>query len=155
MLTPIWKKETLKKAVEIYESCLTKVYEDDEEINRKLLVAYHEHADYLSAILLGKKLNKEQFFQNAKEKVSYAWSYFELHDDGNAKTIFEEMNIINTNYQQRKEYAKFLIETENHAEAMGLIKEMQEEIANMDNYEKRLIKSHINEIKGLKNRIVA
>lgn len=149
------EKGNFEKAVEIYKSCLTKVYEDDEEINRKLLVAYHEHADYLSAILLGKKLNKEHFFQNAVEKVSYAWSYFELHDDGNAKAIFEEMNIDNTNYLQRKEYAKFLIETENHPEAMGLIQEMQEEIANMDLYEKRLIKSHINEIKGLKDRIVA
>ena len=149
------EKGNFEKAVEIYKSCLTKVYEDDEEINRKLLVAYHEHADYLSAILLGKKLNKEQYFQNAKEKVAYAWSYFELHDDGNAKIIFEEMNIVNTNYQQRKEFAKFLIETENHAEAMRLIKEMQEEISNMDGYEKRLIKSHINEIKGLKSRILA
>lgn len=144
------KNEDYSKAVEVLESCISKLTIDDEELNEKLLVAYYKDANYLDAIQIGNRLNKEKYFQNSMEKAYYAWSYFELHDDAKAEALFQEANIPNTNYYQRKEFAKFLIEINKNEEAQELIGEALEEISAMDVYEKRLIKDIIDEIKKLK-----
>lgn len=142
-------KEDYEKALEIYKSCSSKLTQDDEELNTKLLVAYHLSGDYLSGMMIGNQLNKTKFFQNAPEKAYYAWSFFELHDDEKAEQYFQEMNIANTNYGQRKEFAKFLIEIEKKEEAKALVTQMLEEIEEMDAYEKDLLKDKIKEIKTL------
>ncbi len=148
------RKQNYEAAVPIYESCFSKLTEDDEELNKKMISAYYKSADYLSAIQLGEKIKKERYFKNAREKVDLAWSYFELHDDEKAEMYFEEMNIDNTNFYQRSEFAKFLIETEQSEKAKIIIEEMEEEIAYMDTYEKKLLRSQLKEIKNLKSKLI-
>jgi hypothetical protein len=147
------EKADYEKAVELYRSCISPLTEDDEELNKKLLTAYYSNNDFLNTIQLGEKLNKEKSFFHAIEKTFFAWAYFELHDDEKAEALFKEMNIQNTNYYQRKEYAKFLIEIERHDDAKVIIEETLEEISYMEPYEQNLIKEKMKEIAALKNRI--
>lgn len=143
------RKENYEKALEILDSCVTKLTEDDEELLKKLLVANYKNAQYLNALQLGKRMAKEKYFPNSIEKTYFAWSYFELHDDDKANEIFQEMNIPNTNYYQRKEYAKFLKEINKNDEAQTVLQELLEEISQMDAYEKKLNAPLQKEIKNL------
>ena len=147
------EKANYEKAVELYISCVSPLTEDDEELNKKLLTAYYSNNDFLNTIQLGEKLNIEKYFQNSIEKTFFAWAYFELHDDEKAEALFKEMNIANTNYYHRKEYAKFLIEIERHEDANVIIEETLDEISYMEPYEQNLIKEKMKEIAALKNRI--
>ncbi|WP_235297170.1 hypothetical protein [Portibacter marinus] len=148
------EKGNFKEAIKIYESCFNRFTEDDEELNEKLLAAYYFNNDYVNTIALGKKLESFSFFDKSKEKTYYAWAYFELNDDFSAERVFEEMNLHNTNYYHRLEYAKFLIETDRHEEANTLIMEMMSEIKDMDTYEKRSLRDTIKEIKLVKEKVL-
>ena len=141
------------KAVEMYRSCLNRLTEDDEELNKKLITAYYSNNDFLNTIQLGEKLNRHRFFQNSVEKTYFAWAYFELHDDNKAESIFKELNIPNTNYYHRKEYAKFLIEIDRHKEAQVIIDETLSEIEQMDAYERKIVKERMKEIELIKSKI--
>lgn len=143
------ESKNFEKAIEIYRSCMEGIYKDDEELNKKLLQAHYSNEDYLSTMMLGNKLNTEKYFQNSPEKIAYAWSYFELHDDDKAKEIFEEMNIHNTNYEHRKEFAKFLVETNQPEAAKILLNEMKEEMSNMDEFELKIFKDQIADIQKM------
>ena len=143
------EKGNYSKAIEWYKSCMEGIYADDEELNKKLLQAYFSNEDYLNTILLGEKLNNERFFQNSQEKIAYAWAYFELHDDLKAEQVFEEMNLSNTNYQHRAEYAKFLIESDQFDKARSLLAELENEIDHMDQFEKNLLSKYIIEIEAI------
>lgn len=145
--------ENYKRAIEIYESCFNQFTEDDEELNEKLLAAYYFNQDYVNTIAFGKKLEQYKFFDNSKEKTYYAWSYFELNDDEMAEKIFLEMNIENTNFYHRKEYAKFLMEVDRHDEGKIILEDIVNEIKDMDPYERRSLKEITSEVKVIMNQI--
>lgn len=148
------EKGNFNKAIDIYESCFNKFTEDDEELNEKLLKAYYLNNDYINTIAFGKKLESYRFFDNSKVKTYYAWAYFELNDDDMADTIFSQMNVQNTNFYHRLEYAKFLIEVDRHAEASDLIEEMFSEVNDMDAYEKKSLRETIKEMKLIKQKVL-
>jgi hypothetical protein len=145
--------ENYSKAIEIYESCFNKFTEDDEELNEKLLAAYYFNDDYVNTIAFGKKLEQYRFFESSKEKTYYAWSYFELSDDAMAEKIFQEMNIENTNFYHRKEFAKFLMEVDRHDEGRIILEDIMNEIKEMDPYERKSLKEISGEVKVIMNYI--
>jgi hypothetical protein len=145
--------ENYSRAIEIYESCFNQFTEDDEELNEKLLAAYYFNEDYVNTIAFGKKLEKYRFFDNSIEKTYYAWSYFELNDDDMADKIFQEMNIANTNFYHRKEYAKFLMEVDRQEEGRIILEDIVEEIKDMDSYERRSLREITSEVKLIMNHI--
>lgn len=147
------EKGNYPKAIQIYDSCFNQFTEDDEELNEKLLSAYYFNEDYVNTISLGKKLEKHSFFSNSKEKTYYAWAYFELNDDEMAEKIFQEMNIDNTNYYHRKEYAKFLFEIERPAEGQLILEDIQLEIKEMDPYERKGLREISKEIKIIEGSV--
>src|SRR5689334_16439748 len=112
-------------AIKLYEECLSGFMADDPTLQMLLLQAYFLKQDYESAIRVGKNLQSEKSFQNAEERIAYAWA---LHHAGKtelAETTFEDMNKSFSNYRHRVEFGKFLLATGKQDALRDLLNSLQ------------------------------
>jgi len=132
-----FSKGSMEKARLLYESCLEGAYEDDPALLTKLLkISFHEKK-YQEVIKYGEKIGNDKKFQMSDEKVGLAWSYFNTSDLEKAGKTFSEMDVRFSNYTQRLQYAKFLVETGKTDLAIEKLQKLITEIDSMDNYEKK------------------
>lgn len=140
-------KEEYEKAQSILESCLEGIYKDDVHLLKNLVKVNFLNRNYPKAIELGKQISNEIEFKNSEEKVALAWSYYYNNNTLEAEQTFKEMDMRYSNYNLRLEYAKYLEITGKIDLAVQKLETMLNEISTLNNYEKKLNKNSIRDIK--------
>ena len=124
-------------ALEMYESCLNGIYNDDPELLRKLIQSNYLTKDYSATIEFGKRLENDYGFKNSQERIAYAWALYYENKIDEAEQQFLDMDIQFTNYQHRMEYCKMLLQEKRNTEAKDKLGRMKQEIEHMDAPERR------------------
>lgn len=140
--------ENYLRAIELYESCLSGMYEDDPTILLKLIKNHYLMEHYDQVIEIGEKLEGRTEFKNADARIAYAWALFRNNQMGKAKEQFEGMNVRFSNYKHRIDYADFLKRTGQVDQSKQLLQHLLLEIDSMDQDEKRAKRSIHKQIKG-------
>ena len=136
-------------ALEMYESCLNGIYNDDPELLRKLIQANYLNKNYEATISYGNQLEKDYGFKYSQERIAYAWALYFENKKEEAEQQFEAMDIQYTNYQHRMEYCKMLIKENRQEGAKNKLGLMQQEIEQMGNSERRAKRKIYDLIKGM------
>ena len=136
-------------AINLYKECLTGFMADDPTLTMKLLQTYFLNKDYQSTIEVGEKLKTEKTFQNAEERIAYAWSLHHCDKTALAEKEFESMDKTFSNYKHRMEYCKFLLAT-NKPEAFNETKAaLLQEFELMKGFERKFNRDIIRDVKEL------
>ena len=109
------------KAVELYESCLTGTFTDNEYVNKQLVLAYTELKRYADVIPKAKTIYNAPQFQRSKAHTFYAIA---LSKTGNKEAAENEFKLLKgkfSNYESRYYYALFLIEEQRNQEAKEIL----------------------------------
>lgn len=146
-------KGRIKEAIDLLNSCLVGIHNDDQEINRLLLKAYYSQKEYGKCISAGERIKNDYTFTNSDEKALLAWAYYYSGDSDTAESIFKSQDGLFSNYFQRLEYSKYLQHTDRTSEAKRKLAIMIEEIEHMDKYEKKQKGRIYNEIKAYNNAL--
>jgi hypothetical protein len=139
----------VKGASDLYADCLQGFMADDPALKMKLLYAHFLNENYSEAVALGKTLEMEKSFKNSDARLAFAWALHFTGASTAADKIFSDMDRSFTNYQQRMEYAKFLLKTDRAEEARLKLSELMEEFEHMKGPERRLKRDTIREVKDL------
>ena len=143
----------LEKALEIFTSCQTGVYQEDIDLNKKLLQVQYLKDNYKEAINYGNKIINEPEFKHSDEMTAYAWALHKTGQTAEAEEIFDKMDVNYCNYKNRLEYCYFLEETKGANQARVKLDELLREISEMDTYERKVNKKEIQGIKYLDRQI--
>jgi hypothetical protein len=139
-------------AIKLYEECLSGFMADDPTLQMLLLQAYFLKEDYESAVSVGKNLQAEKSFQNAEERIAFAWA---LHRSGKtelAEATFMDMNKSFSNYKHRVEFGKFLLTTGKKEALRDVLASLQEEFELMKSADRRFNSDIIREARELASR---
>ncbi len=127
-------------AVGLYLQTLTGFMADDPVVRMKLLRAYYLKDDYTSAVSYGNLLADDKSFQQAEERIAYAWSLFHTGQTDEADRVFTSMDRTFTNYVHRLEYCRFLEKTERTEDLDLKLRELFDEFDTMKSNERRMYK---------------
>jgi len=141
------------RAIELYESCLSGMYVNDENSVRGLIKNYYLVEDYAAVVEVANRIEDRKRFNKTKEKTALAWAHFHLGHFKEAEKCFDEMNIPFSNFEHRLEYATFLDQTDHSDKALIILDDMLDEIDSMDSYEKGLKKQVTRQIRSLAKKL--
>ena len=102
------KEKFINKAISLYESAATGIFKDNADVHKNLITCYYEKRQYKNLIHSAEIIYSEKFFKNSKQQLFYTLTLDELKLTEKARSEFESMNILYTNYNQRLHYARFL-----------------------------------------------
>lgn len=137
------------EAIPLYESCLQGLYVDDPHIIKKLVKVLYSAKDYAGAVAYGEKLHAEKSFQNDEARVAFAWSLYYTGKVAEAEANFAAMDNQFSNFPNRVEFCKFLLDNQRSAEAKEKLEVLMDEIDHMDSFEQRLKRPILRQIKQL------
>jgi hypothetical protein len=147
------KYERYADAAVLYERCLEGFMADDAVMKMRLLHARYLNKEYEACIAIGRTLESEKTFRKAEERVSYAWALHHNKNTAQAGEQFADMDRAFTNHTQRKEYARFLMETGQSSKATQLLDELVTEFEQMREIERRLNREVYREVRGMRSTI--
>ncbi len=142
------------QAIALYDSCLEGYNKDDHKTREKLMVARYFVGDYSEVIKHGNLLKDDVAFKKSESRIVYAWSLSADGQNEKAETEFQDMDVRFGNYVHRTEYAKYLIEQQRPKESKELLLSLKDELAHMDNHERRQKKDIAKEIDKVLKTIV-
>ena len=142
-----------EKAIFLYTSCLKGTHADDPDILMRLVKAHYLNQDYPATIKYGVQIENEKIFQNAEERIAYAWALNNIGEQVKAEQAFEAMDHQFSNYKNRLEFCNFLIEHSRKDEAKEKLLTMTDEIEHMGRAEKRSKRQIYNSIQALLNTL--
>jgi len=99
------------RALEIFKECSKGSYVTDSYLNMKLLKANYLTKEYEEVVKYGSQLIGVKEFKNSEEMTAYAWATYKVGNVEKAESLFLQMDISYSNYENRLEYAYFLQET--------------------------------------------
>jgi hypothetical protein len=147
------KYERYAEAATLYETCLDGFMADDLVMKMRLLQARYMNKEYDVRETIGKKLESQKEFKKSEERIAYAWALHHTKQTEQAAAQFADMDRSFTNHTQRKEYARFLMETGQSAQATQLLDELVTEFEQMKEIEKRLNREIYREVRGMRSTI--
>jgi hypothetical protein len=124
------------KAIELYESCLTGAFEDNEQVISQLIVAYYEQENYAEVIAMAAKIRRSQKFNRSKAHLLYALSLERTHQADLAEMEFKAMKGRYSNFEQRYEYGRFLQRAGRIDDAFDIYAELLDEEAHLSKAER-------------------
>lgn len=143
------ERQEYLQAITLYKSCLEGFNASDDETRAKLLTCYFMNGDFENAIEHGDQLQSSPLFKNSPLKVYYAWALSYMDNEEKARETFESMNTRYSNFPQRIEFAKYLIDQGDTHESSELLSEMINEIKSMDRTEQRNKSGILKQVKAL------
>lgn len=143
-----------EEAIELYQSCLKGFNSDDPDLLKSLLKAYYLKEDYKSVVKMGEKLQNESHFVQSDEKIAYAWSLYFVGEKDKALKQFKEMDALFSNYKQRLEFARFLVETKEKEEAIDKLDGLLDELKHMSKSEQRMKRKIYSEIQQYRRSLI-
>ena len=125
------------KAIELYESSLTGVFEENEYALAQLAIAYYEAKNYEGVIKTANKLYSRPQFNRSVVHVYYAISLAATGMNEKAEQEFQKMNIQFSNFEARYYFAQFLVSQQREEDATILLLNIQDEFPRLSPVEKR------------------
>lgn len=138
-----------KDAISLYEACLTGLHDNDPDILAKAMRAHFLQGSYAEAGKIGEKLEAAKSLKDADNRVVFAWTLAKLGQPERATAVFKSLDGQFSNYAQRLEFGKFLLESGQQVEAKKKLKTLLDEFDHMDRYEQRLKRPVYREVKRL------
>ncbi len=133
-----------EEAIKIYKSCLSGFNAGDVETKMRLLRAYYLDEQFELAVETGNAIQDTHEFKQSDERIAYAWSLYEMGQSDSALKILKSFNQKNTNYKQRLEYARLLLQLGEKEQCAALVEELLNEFKFMERHERR----HFQKIKA-------
>jgi len=128
------------EAIELYESTMKGMYSNDLHISMQLMKAYYETGRYTDVLPLYENVKNAREFADSQAWIAYAISLEMNGDNDSAEAEFEKMNRSYSNYENRYEYALFLMRKGKGEKAHSLLNEMVVEFKRMTSVEKRHVR---------------
>ncbi len=128
---------TYDKAIELYESCLSGIFVNNELVISKLIEAYFETGKYEDVIKIAQRIIKSSEFAKSHAHVLYALS---LENTGQMEQAENELKSIKgkySNFEGRLNYGKFLVRAGRPDEAKEIFEEILLEASHMNSGESR------------------
>ncbi len=139
----------IDEAIGLYQKTLTGFMADDPVVRMKLLKAYYLKGDYASAISTGNLLINDKSFQQAEERIAYAWSCFHTGDVDEAARIFTSMDRSFTNYIHRLEFCRFLEKAGRTSDLDAKLQELLDEFDTMKGNERRMYRDVFTQLREM------
>jgi hypothetical protein len=138
-------------ALKLYLAAGTGFMADDPGIQMKLLNAYFLNKNYDEAIAIGKSLEPQKVFNNAEQRIDYAWALYAAGKTDSAEATFKDLDRSYTNYPHRLAYCKFLMDTGRQNEMQSKAASLLDEFEHMKGPERKLYRSIRHEVRALYN----
>lgn len=144
-----------ERAIELYNSCLTGAFADNEMVISKLIQAYYQQRNYAEAIAMALKIKSSPTFNRSKSHLIYALALEENGQPELAEKEFKLMKGRYSNFEQRYEYGQFLQRAGRDNEASEIYAELLDEQAHMSPAERNNGKIWFNKAKAELKRLEA
>lgn len=128
------------KAIELYEGGLTGAFSENEHVLSQLVIAYYQKERYADAISTAQKINTHTTFVRSKAHLFYALSLEKAEKVTEAEKEFKVMIGRFSYYEQRYQYAAFLVRIEHFEDAEKVLQTMLEEEPQLSSMERKAAK---------------
>lgn len=132
-----FKSGSIDKAIDLYESCLTGIFDDNEYVITKLIIAYFSSERYEDVLKITSKIYKSLEFKKSHAHILYALSLEYLGKTEQAESELKTMKGKFSNFEGRVNYGQFLLRQNRVEEARSVFSEILEEAAHMRGGESR------------------
>ncbi|MFL5763183.1 MAG: PLDc N-terminal domain-containing protein [Bacteroidia bacterium] len=126
-----------ERAIDLYESCLTGIFDDNEYVVNKLITAYYELGRYEDVIRITAKIYRSSEFKKSHGHILYALSLENTGKIEQAETELKTMRGKFSNFEGRVNYGRFLVRRNRNEEAKAIFSEILEEASYMKTNESR------------------
>jgi hypothetical protein len=135
------------KAIHLYEESLTGVFDENEYVLMKLIIAYSKVKFYEGIIPLAERASKSPQFARSQAHIEYAKALAALGQNEKAEKEFNLMLGKFANYEPRYHYGLYLLQKGETDQARRIFREMMEEEKHLGQRERRMYKAWINKAK--------
>lgn len=125
-----------EKAIDLYNSCLTGAFADNEQVILQLILAYYQQQNYGEVIAQARKIHKSSKFNRSKAHLLYTLALEQKDELKLAENEFKTMKGRYSNFEQRYEYGQFLQRTGRPDEAYDIYAELLDEEAHLNQAER-------------------
>jgi len=147
------KNRQYEKAIELYESSLAGVFEENEYALAQLAIAYYEVKNYEGVIKTANKLYNRPQFNRSVVHVYYAVALAATGHDEKAEQEFQKMNIQFSGFEARYYFAQFLVSRQREEDATIILLNIKDEFPRLSPVEKRENREWYNKAKDYLNHI--
>jgi hypothetical protein len=123
------------KAIELYETSLTGVFQDNEHVIKQLVQCYFPFERYEDIIRLAPKIKNTIDFSKSRANFVYAIALEKTGKIDLAEHEFKKMNHTFSNYEQRYAYGEFLLRLNKKDEAVSVFTAMINEAQHLSRRE--------------------
>ncbi|MDX2301533.1 MAG: hypothetical protein NW226_01980 [Microscillaceae bacterium] len=134
-----------QKAIDLYESSLTGLFQDDPHVNTQLVSAYYQMENYEKALERAQLVLKNKDFQKSPARLHYALALEQLGKPEAAEKELEALDTPYTGYENRIAYGQFLIRHHKTEKAAQVFEEILSEYDHLNKLEKRKVKKWMNQ----------
>lgn len=135
------------KAIELYKDSLTGAFDENEHGLAQLMTAYFREEQYNEVIAIGRRIYKLPQFPRSKAHLTYAMALENSGQTEAAEKEFKAMTGRYSYYEQRYQYAMFLVRSEKFDEARKVLGDMIEEERHLSSMERRASRQWISAAK--------
>ena len=126
----------IDKAVELYESCYSGAFTENEELLKQLIIAYSIQQRYKDVLPMAEKLYKTPQFARSRAHLLYAIALEHTGNVTQAEKEFKLMNVRYSHFEPRYQYGLFLQRARRHEEARDVFAGMVDESAHLSGRER-------------------
>jgi hypothetical protein len=141
----------IDRAIVLYETSLTGVFQDSVYVLSRLLVAYFEKEQYEDVLKTAARVKNHPDFRKTHAHVCYALTLEQTGDLAAAEKEFQAMQGRFADFEARVCYAEFLIRSKRLEEAKAVLTEIAKEGEQMTRAEKRTDQAWFNKAIALLN----
>ncbi len=127
----------LQEAIDLYESCLVGVFDDNQYVVTQLIEAYYQSGRYEDVIKIAQKIMRFSEFSKSHAHILYALSLEQTGKTEQAEKELKAMRGTYSNFEGRFNYGQFLVRAGRSNEAKQLFTEILEEASYMNSAESR------------------
>lgn len=129
--------EDYLNAIKLYEDALKGLFKKDEYVLRKLVIAYYQINNYDLAVEKGTLIKDNNDFKKSNGYYYLALAFAKTGKTESAKEIFNFINKPFSNYEERLNYANYLIRNNNTTEGKDLLSDLIHESSRVSKEVKR------------------
>jgi hypothetical protein len=126
-----------QEAIDLYESCLVGVFDDNLYVVTRLIEAYFNSERYDDVARITQKVLRNSEFPKSHAHVLYALALEKAGKMAQAETELKSMRGKYSNFEGRFNYGQFLVRANRAAEAKAIFDEILEEASHMSSGESR------------------
>ncbi|MCW3102072.1 MAG: hypothetical protein JWO09_512 [Bacteroidetes bacterium] len=126
-----------EEAIDLYESCLVGVFDDNLYVVTKLIEAYFDSERYDDVIKIAQKVLRNSEFPKSHAHVVYALALERTGKTAQAEAELKSMRGKYSNFEGRFNYGQFLVRANRDNEARLIFDEILEEASHMSSGESR------------------